>query len=269
MSFVAIWISWGLAYFLWDILISYSLKSLVISFVHFPLFPVLLCFGFMVASWHGIWISHWDKLINVFTASRFAILFKMPSSLIPVVSAIMVWTHLSPDACTVVSWTRSTASANRVDQLHIFVVVIQGVWMLFVLQRLPASPRECQTGPQLGVRPPEQMLHCGLRSPLDYGKHNRPSGQTLVPVGMLSPRPTALSRVWSSALKSPVNQGFTSERPFHHLMWNSLDSEAVKASKWKSNTQFTSGYMVCVCVSKWVYPHLCVFAALLLFSVGF
>ena len=43
MSFVVIWISRGLGYFLWDILISYSLKSLVISFVHFPLITVLLC----------------------------------------------------------------------------------------------------------------------------------------------------------------------------------------------------------------------------------
>lgn len=220
MSFVVIWISWGLAYFLWNILISYSLKSLVISFVHFPLFPGLLCFGFMVASWHGIWIFHWDKLINVFTASRFAILFKMPSSLIPVVSAVMVWTHLSPDACTIVSWTRSTASANRVDQLHIFVVVIQGVWMLFVLQRLPASPRECQTGPQLGVRPPEQMLHCGLRSPLHYGKHQQTEWTNTCSRGnaLSSPYSPVSCMVFTSALKSPVNQGFTSGRPFHHLM---------------------------------------------------
>lgn len=181
-------------------------------------------FGFTAASWHGIWIFHWDKWIDVFTASRFAVLFKMPSSLswtlVSVASAVLAWTRLSSDTCATVSWTPSTASASRVGQLHSFVVVIQSVWMLFVLLRLPASPRECQMGAQLGVRPPEQMLRCGPRSPLDYGKHQQAEQTNTCPRGneLSWPYNPVSCMLSTSALKSPISQGFTTWRPFHHLM---------------------------------------------------
>lgn len=161
-------------------------------------------FGFTAASWHGIWIFHWDKWIDVFTASRFAVLFKMPSSLswtlVPVASAILAWTRLSPDTCTAVSWTRSTASASRVGQLHSFVVVIQGVWMLFVLQRFQLLPGSARRGPSSVWGLQSRCSAVDRGHPRTMGNISRPSGQTLVPVGMSSPGPTTLSHVCSPPL---------------------------------------------------------------------
>lgn len=66
--------------------------------------------------------------MDIFTASRFAILFKMSSSLIPVASAVFgCGLRLSLTREPLSLDPEHPASANQVDQLHIFVVVIQGV----------------------------------------------------------------------------------------------------------------------------------------------
>lgn len=161
--------------------------------------------------------------MDIFTASRFAILFKMSSSLIPVASPSwcehgcpLTREPLSPGP-------RAQHQQTKLISFHIFVVVIQGKECYLYCKGFQLLPGSARLASALCVRP------SGADAPPWTGGHPWTMEtsidwwtNTCPPWGMLSPRPynppVSAAMVFTSALKSLDNQGFTSGRPFHHLM---------------------------------------------------